>query len=75
MPKVALVTGSTGLLGRQVLVAFRRASWDAVGTGFSRAKPPAVHKLDLADSAAISSLLDEIKYVKDISLWVIDRCP
>lgn len=61
MAKVALVTGATGLLGRQVLKAFEEAGWSAVGTGFSRSGP-SIRKLDLADASAVSTLLDEVKY-------------
>ncbi|KAI4157116.1 MAG: hypothetical protein L6R39_000779 [Caloplaca ligustica] len=61
MANTALVTGATGFLGRQVLQAFENAGWTAVGTGFSRAKPPSTLKLDLEDHAAIESLLDEKK--------------
>ncbi|OJD21778.1 dTDP-4-dehydrorhamnose reductase [Blastomyces percursus] len=39
MPQTALITGATGLLGRQVLNAFQRdsANWKVFGQGFSRA--------------------------------------
>lgn len=62
MAKTAFVTGATGLLGRQVLRAFDKAGWSAVGTGFSRAKPPSILKVDLEDQDAIDSALDETKY-------------
>ena len=61
MADKALVTGASGLLGRQVLVAFKEAGWDVIGTGFSRAKPPTIVKLDLADADAVSGLLDSEK--------------
>ena len=61
MTQSVLVTGATGLLGRKVLQAFERGGWNAVGTGLSRAKPPAVIKLDLLDQAAVASALDEVK--------------
>ena len=61
MTRKALITGATGLLGRQVLSAFHEAGWDVVGTGFSRARPPSIIKLDVADRAAVSSALDEVK--------------
>lgn len=62
MAKTALVTGATGLLGRQVIRAFDNAGWTVVGTGFSRATPPSILKLDLEDQDAIENTLDEIKY-------------
>lgn len=61
MPKTAFVTGATGLLGRQVLRAFDHAGWRAVGSGFTRAKPP-ILKVDLQDQDAIDATLDETKY-------------
>lgn len=61
MENTVLVTGATGLLGRQVVEAFKSAEWRAVGTGFSRARPPAILKADLTDPVAISSLLLEVK--------------
>ncbi|KAI9816428.1 MAG: hypothetical protein M1826_001817 [Phylliscum demangeonii] len=61
MARTALVTGATGFLGRQVVKAFERAEWKVVGTGWSRAKPPAIVKLDLTDDAAVQGILDEIK--------------
>ncbi|KAL8726493.1 MAG: hypothetical protein Q9166_006688 [cf. Caloplaca sp. 2 TL-2023] len=61
MAKTAFVTGATGLLGRQVIRAFDKAGWTAVGTGFSRAKPPSILKVDLEDQDAIEAALDETK--------------
>ncbi|KAL8696075.1 MAG: hypothetical protein Q9224_002987, partial [Gallowayella concinna] len=59
MAKTAFVTGATGLLGRQVLQALDKAAWTAIGTGFSRAKPPSILKIDLEDQDAIEAALDE----------------
>lgn len=56
-----VITGATGLLGRQVLKAFQDDGWNVVGTGFSRAKPPTIRKLDLGNSNEVTSLLDEVK--------------
>ena len=55
------MTGATGLLGRQVIQSFLRAGWNAVGTGFSRAKPPDLVKLDLCDGEAAEKVLREMK--------------
>ena len=60
MSHTVLVTGATGLLGRQVVAAFQEAGWNTVGTGFSRSDTT-IRKLDLADSSAISDLLDEVR--------------
>lgn len=62
MARIAVVTGATGLLGRQLLLAFQNAGWEATGTGFSRAND-SIRKLDIVDAAAVSALLDEVKYV------------
>ena len=56
---VALVTGATGLLGRQVIKAFDQAGWKTVGTGFTRADPPTILRADLADPTAIEDVLDK----------------
>ncbi|APA13674.1 hypothetical protein SS1G_07654 [Sclerotinia sclerotiorum 1980 UF-70] len=61
MTKKALITGATGLLGRQVLKVFDRENWNVVGTGFSRAKPPTILKADLASESEVSKVLDESK--------------
>ncbi|KAH6666897.1 putative methionine adenosyltransferase 2 subunit beta [Halenospora varia] len=61
MAKTALITGATGLLGRQVVKAFERAGWDVKGTGFTRAKPPTILKLDLGSEADVAKTLEEVK--------------
>ena len=62
MAQTALVTGATGLLGRQVVDAFRRdSSWKVVGQGFTRAAPPDILKADLQDEVETVRLLDEVK--------------
>ena len=61
MSKTALVTGATGLLGREVVEAFSLGGWDVIGTGFSRAKPPSILKVDLGDEAAIDKVLEDAK--------------
>lgn len=61
MPQRAVVTGATGLLGRQVLKAFDDAGWEAVGTGFSRAQPPKIRKVDIQHEDEVVQLLDEVK--------------
>jgi S-adenosylmethionine synthetase len=61
MPKSVLVTGATGLLGRQVVKAFEREGWTVTGTGYTRAKPPSILKLDLGSEVEITKVLDEVK--------------
>ena len=61
MTRKSLVTGATGLLGRQVILEFERAGWEVVGTGFTRSTST-IRKLDIVDSSAVAALLDEEKY-------------
>lgn len=53
------MTGATGLLGRAVSKAFMDAGWEVIGTGFSRASPPAILKLNLLDGSNVVTVLDE----------------
>lgn len=59
--KTALVTGATGLLGRQVVKAFERADWSVKGTGHSRADGTLVLKVDLAKPSEIEAALDKVE--------------
>jgi NAD(P)-dependent dehydrogenase (short-subunit alcohol dehydrogenase family) len=62
MTQTALVTGATGLLGREVLRTFQRESgWKAVGQGLTRAAPPDILKADLQNADEIEKLLDDVK--------------
>jgi NAD(P)-dependent dehydrogenase (short-subunit alcohol dehydrogenase family) len=63
MAKTALITGATGLLGRQVVKAFTRAGWEVKGTGFTRASPPTILKLDLSSSFAVAETLKDVELV------------
>lgn len=62
MSQTALITGATGLLGRQVLRAFEDAGYLVVGTGFSRASPPRIRKVDIQDASKVEQLFKEVKY-------------
>lgn len=62
MAKKALITGATGLLGRQVVKVFERAGWEVVGTGLTRASPPAILKLDLGSEDEVVKILEDVKY-------------
>jgi uncharacterized protein YbjT (DUF2867 family) len=59
--KSVLVTGATGLLGRQILRAFERSNWSAKGTGLSRADGHTILKLDLGSDAEIQKVLDDVE--------------
>lgn len=61
MAKTALITGATGLLGRQVVKGFDAAGWDVKGTGFTRASST-ILKLDLGSEADVEATLEQVKY-------------
>ncbi|KAF3932683.1 hypothetical protein ABW19_dt0202740 [Dactylella cylindrospora] len=61
MSKKVIVTGATGLLGRQVVKTFKEAGWEVTGTGFTRANPPQILKVDLSSEEEVGTLLDDIK--------------
>jgi S-adenosylmethionine synthetase len=60
MARTALVTGASGLLGRQVMNAFQLAGWKVKGTGFTRAKPSTILKVDLT-SDEVAKILNDVK--------------
>ena len=60
--KTVLVTGATGLLGRQVVRAFERRQWRARGTGLSRADGAQVLRVDLGSAAEVEKALDEVRW-------------
>jgi S-adenosylmethionine synthetase len=61
--KVALVTGATGLLGRQVLAAFQKpgGGWQVKGSGHSRADGEIILKIDLQSEGEVEKVLDQVK--------------
>lgn len=59
--KTALITGATGLLGRQVFKVFEESNWTAKGTGFSRADGTTILKVDLEDTSEIEKALENVK--------------
>ncbi|KAK5662775.1 hypothetical protein OQA88_6183 [Cercophora sp. LCS_1] len=59
--RTALVTGATGLLGRQVTKVFRNSDWDVKGTGFSRADGTSILKVDLSNADDVEKALEETK--------------
>ncbi|KAF3045966.1 hypothetical protein E8E12_009308 [Didymella heteroderae] len=59
--RTVLVTGASGLLGRQVQRHFARAGWKAIGTGLNRINPPDIVKLNILNRKDIDALLDDIK--------------
>lgn len=58
MAKKVLVTGASGLLGREILKQFVSNEWDALGLAYSRIYG-SLRKIDLCDEAQIETVLDE----------------
>ena len=63
--RTVLVTGATGLLGRQVCKLFDWGNWTVKGTGFSRADGTSILKVDLSNPAEVGKVLDDVKLVKN----------
>jgi NAD(P)-dependent dehydrogenase (short-subunit alcohol dehydrogenase family) len=63
--RTALVTGATGLLGRQVYQAFSfpGSKWSVKGTGHSRADGVDILKCDLNSEEELTTLLSKVKLV------------
>ena len=62
MSHTALITGATGLLGREVRKSFKQAGWLTVGQGYTRAAPPTILKANLEEASDVKRILDEAKY-------------
>lgn len=60
--QTALITGATGLLGRQVVREFRLRGWAVKGTGFSRADGDDILKLDIVNEVDVAQVLDNVRY-------------
>ncbi|KAK9366261.1 hypothetical protein V1509DRAFT_630243 [Lipomyces kononenkoae] len=60
-PKV-VVTGATGLLGREIVKKFQEygSKWNVLGTGFSRSSPPTVF-LDLTNFSMVAEFIRTAK--------------
>jgi thioester reductase-like protein len=63
---MVLVTGATGLLGRQVLRAFQMRPWYAKGMAFSRADGDPIIKADLGNSVEVEKVLDDVKCAQNL---------
>ncbi|KAF5663896.1 dtdp-4-dehydrorhamnose reductase [Fusarium heterosporum] len=59
--RTVLVTGATGLLGREVSAAFGLKNWVVKGTGHSRADGINTFKVDLGSEDEVASFLNETK--------------
>lgn len=66
--RTVLVTGATGLLGREVSAAFGLKNWEVKGTGYSRADGINTFKVDLGNEDEVAKFLDETKFVTPPSI-------
>ena len=71
MTQKVLITGATGLLGRQVVKAFQRKDWEVISTGFTRASS-SILKLDLNSKSSIADILSSTKYASLPSISFIN---
>ena len=55
-----LVTGASGLLGREIYATFQRAGWEVLGLAYSRVKGDLV-KTDLRDRQQLEQLFNDFK--------------
>ncbi|RAQ98986.1 hypothetical protein DDE82_008717 [Stemphylium lycopersici] len=60
MSRLTLITGASGLLGRQVQREFSLDGWKSIGTGLNRITLPDVIKLDILNRSELEKALDEI---------------
>ena len=60
MAKRVLITGASGLLGREIYKSFSQEKWDVLGLAFSRVKE-GLRKVDLLDKSQVECVLDEFK--------------
>lgn len=60
MTKRVLVTGASGLLGREILKCFAAEKWEVLGLAYSRARD-SLKKVDLCDPAQVEDVLEQFK--------------
>jgi dTDP-4-dehydrorhamnose reductase len=75
MTSNVLVTGASGLLGRQVFSTFQHSGVLVVGQGFTRAAPPTILKADLEKEADIKNILTEVKSVHSLPTEAVPLYP
>lgn len=56
-----LVTGASGLLGRQVVCAFEQRGWAVTGAAFSRADGKSLLRVDLEKAPEVEKALDSVR--------------
>ena len=60
MSSRAIVTGASGLLGRQVLKCFAQGNWEVLGLAYSRARE-GLQKVDLCDPDQVEEVLTQFR--------------
>ncbi|PHH52366.1 Methionine adenosyltransferase 2 subunit beta [Ceratocystis fimbriata CBS 114723] len=58
---IALITGATGLLGREVFKAFTDGGFETKGLGYSRADGVSILKADLQNPDQITAVLEKVQ--------------
>ena len=60
MAKKVLITGASGLLGREVLRCFEAANWQVLGLAYSRATGN-LQKVDLTDASQVEAIMKKFQ--------------
>lgn len=60
MAKRVVVTGASGLLGREIFRCFAAEKWEVLGLAYSRAKD-GLRKVDLCDPTQVEGVLEEFR--------------
>lgn len=63
--KKVLITGASGLLGREVLKTFQVFGWDVLGLAYTRAKDN-LKKVDLTDTELLQDVIKEYQVMKTL---------
>lgn len=63
--KKVLITGASGLLGREVLKTFQGFGWDVLGLAYTRAKDN-LKKVDLTDTELLQDVIKEYQVMKTL---------
>ncbi len=74
MARAVLVTGASGLLGREIFKAFNadKECWTTTGLAYSRIKD-GLRKVDLTNSSQIKAVIQDVKVCK--KTWCLSLLP
>ena len=69
MAKTVLITGTSGLLGRQILQVFQKdPTWKTIGLAFSRAGE-SLHKVDLTNSKDLRRAFEKFSVCTNVYMY------